>query len=151
MVSLYVGSTKGYSGKNLTVMGIGQRFLKDGLKVGYFKPFGRLPIKVEGVLTDKDAWFIHRALMLKDPVETLCPVVMTHDMWVEGCREECPGLDMKILEAFEAISKGKDIVLIGGAGTLESGKFLNLSGFDLIDKLKASVLSWTPLSAWVNI
>ena len=140
MVSLYVGSTKGYSGKNLTVMGIGQRFLKDGLKVGYFKPFGRLPIKVEGVLTDKDAWFIHRALMLKDPVETLCPVVMTHDMWVEGCRGECPGLDMKILDAFEAISKGKDIVLIGGAGTLESGKFLDLSGFDLIDKLKASVL-----------
>jgi hypothetical protein len=141
-------------------MGIGQRFLKDGLKVGYFKPFGRLPIKVEGVLTDKDAWFIHRALMLKDPVETLCPVVMTHDMWVEGCRGECPGLGMKILEAFEAISKGKDIVLIGGAGTLESGKFLNLSGFDL-KRVSLSLIhtkgnfiwmrSWTPLSAWVNI
>jgi BioD-like phosphotransacetylase family protein len=140
MVSLYVGSTKGYAGKNLTVMGIGQRFLKDGLQVGYLKPFGRSPIKVDGVLTDKDAWFIHRALMLKDPVETLCPVVMTHDMTVEGCRGECPGLDMKILEAFEVVSQGKDIVLIGGAGTLESGKFLDVSGFDLVEKLKARAL-----------
>jgi BioD-like phosphotransacetylase family protein len=140
MIPLYVGSTKGYAGKNLTVMGLGQRFLKDGLKVGYFKPFGRLPIKVDGVLTDKDAWFIHRALMLKDPVETLCPVVLTHDMTVEGCRGECPGLDVKILEAFEAVAKGKDIVLVGGAGTLESGKFLNISGYDVIEKLKARVL-----------
>lgn len=140
MVSLYVGSTKGYSGKNLTVMGIGQRFLKDGLKVGYFKPFGRLPIKVEDMLTDKDAWFIHRALMLKDPVETLCPVVMTHDMMVEGCRGECPELDMKILGAFESVSKEKDVVLIGGAGKLESGKTFDISGYDLIEKLSAHVL-----------
>lgn len=140
MVSLYVGSTKGYAGKNLTVMGIGQRFLKDGLRVGYFKPLGRLPIKVEGVLTDKDAWFIHRALMLKDPVEALCPVVMTHDLTVEGCRGECRGLDTKILEAYEIVSKDKDIVLIGGAGTLQSGKLLDISGFDLIRRLKAKAL-----------
>jgi BioD-like phosphotransacetylase family protein len=144
MVSLYIGSTKGYSGKNLTVLGIGQRFLNDGLKVGYLKPYGRLPMKVDGVLTDKDAWFIHRALSLKDPVETLCPVVMTQDMLVEGCRAECPGLDMKILEAFETVSKGKDVVLIGGAGTLEAGKLLNVSGFDLIQKLDARAVLVDP-------
>ncbi|MCK4390388.1 MAG: phosphotransacetylase family protein [Desulfobacterales bacterium] len=140
MVTLYVGSTKGYSGKNLTVMGLGQRCLRDGLKVGYLKPFGRLPIKVNGALTDKDAWFIHQVLMLKDPVETLCPVVMTHDLMVEGCRGECAGFDLKILKAFEAVSKGKDVVLIGGAGKLESGKFFNISGYDIIEKLNARVL-----------
>ena len=144
MVSLYIGSTKGYSGKNLTVLGIGQRLLKDGLKVGYFKPVGRLPIKVDGVLTDKDAWFIYRALTLEDPVETLCPVVMTHDTMVESCRDECPGLDMKVMEAFEVVSRGKDVILIGGAGTLESGKLLNVSGFDLIEKLNSRVLLVDP-------
>jgi BioD-like phosphotransacetylase family protein len=140
MVSLYVGSTKAFAGKNLTVMGLGQHFLKNGLKVGYFKPFGRLPIKVEGVLTDKDAWFIHRALRLKDPVETLCPVVMTHDLMVEGCRGEVSGLAEKVIETYEAISSGKDIMLVGGAGTLESGKYLNISGFDLIKKLDTRVI-----------
>ncbi len=140
MVCLYVGSTKGYSGKNLTVMGLGQRFLKDGLRVGYFKPFGRLPVKTEGVLTDKDAWFIHRVLMLKDPVESLCPVVMTQDLMVDGCRGECPGLDQKILAAFDVVSKGKDVVLVGGAGKLESGKLFDISGYDVIEKLNASVL-----------
>lgn len=121
-------------------MGLGQRFLKDGLKVGYLKPFGRLPVKVEGVLTDQDAWFIHRVLMLKDPVETLCPVVMTHDLMMAGCRGEHPGLDQKIMAAFDAVSKGKDVVLIGGAGRLESGMFLDVSGYDLIEKLNASAL-----------
>lgn len=140
MVCLYVGSTMGYSGKNLTVMGIGQRFLKDGLKVGYFKPFGRLPMKIDGVMTDKDAWFIHRVLMLKDPVETLCPVVLTHDLMVNGCRGECPGLDLKILDAFEAISREKDVVIIGGAGRLESGEAFDVSGYHIIDRLDARVL-----------
>lgn len=140
MVSLYIGSTKGYSGKNLTVLGLGQRFLKDGLKIGYFKPLGRLPIKIEDVLTDKDAWFIHRALMIKDPVETLCPVVLTHDMMVEGCRGECPGLEEKVITAFQKVSEGKDVVIIGGAGTLESGKAFDISGYDLVEKLNASAL-----------
>ena len=140
MVSIYIASTPAYSGKNLTVMGLGQRFLKDGLKVGYFKPFGRLPIKIDGVLTDNDAWFIHRVLMLKDPVETLCPVVMTHDLMVECCRREVPGLEEKVLDAYEQVSRGKDVVLIGGAGKLESGKCLCMSGYDLIEKLNARVL-----------
>jgi len=140
MVSLYVGSTKAYAGKNLTVLGLGQHFLKDGLKVGYFKPFGRLPTKVEGVLTDKDAWFIHRALRLKDPVETLCPVVMTYDMLVEGCREDVSGLEERVMDTFKTVSKGKDVVLVGGAGTLESGRFLNISGLDLIERLDARVV-----------
>ena len=140
MVSLYVGSTPAYSGKNLAVMGLGQRFLKDGLKVGYFKPFGRFPIKVKGVLTDKDAWFIYRVLMLKDPVEAICPVVITHDLMVECCRGEVTALDDKVLDAFKQLSKGKDVMLIGGTGKLESGKSLNISGYDLIEKLRARVL-----------
>jgi BioD-like phosphotransacetylase family protein len=140
MVTLYVGSTERHSGKNIAVMGIGQRFAKDGLKVGYIKPFGRLPIKTEGMLTDRDAWFIHRVLGIKDPPETTCPVVMTHDMMVEGCRGKVRGLEEKILKAFESISKGKDVVIVGGAGAFESGKFLDISGFDLIEKLGARVL-----------
>jgi len=140
MISVYVGATPAYSGKNLAVMGLGHRFLKDGLKLGYFKPFGRLPIKIDGVLTDKDAWFIHRVLMLKGPVETLCPVVMTHDLMVEGCRSEVSGLEEKILETFDEVSKGKDVVLIGGAGKLESGTFLGISGYDLVEKLHARAI-----------
>jgi uncharacterized protein len=140
MVCLYVGSTQGYSGKNLTVMGLGRRFLNDGLKVGYLKPFGRLPVKMEGVLTDQDAWSTHQMLMLKDPVETLCPVVMTHDLVMDGLRGECPGLDQKIVAAFDAVSKEKDVVLVGGAGKLESGTFLDISGYDIIKRLNASTL-----------
>jgi len=35
---------------------------------------------------------------------------------VECCRGEAQGLEEKILEAFEQVSKGKDVVLVGGAG-----------------------------------
>jgi len=140
MVSIYIGSTPAYSGKNLMVMGLGQRLLKDGFKVGYLKPFGRLPIKINGVLTDKDAWFIYRVLILRDALETICPVVMTHDLMVECCRGEVHGLEEKVLHAFEQLSKGKDVMLIGGTGKLESGKCVDIAGYDLIEKLGARVL-----------
>jgi hypothetical protein len=42
------------------------------------------------------------------------------------------------------VSKGKDVVLIGGAGTLEAGKLLNVSGFDLIQKLDARAVLVDP-------
>jgi BioD-like phosphotransacetylase family protein len=97
-------------------------------------------MKIDGVMTDKDAWFIHRVLMLKDPVETLCPVVLTHDLMVHGCRGECPGLDLKIDKAFEAVSRDKDVVIIGGAGRLESGKAFDVSGYHIIERLNARAL-----------
>ena len=77
MVSLYVGSTSGYTGKTLVTMGLGHRFQKDGLRMGYMKPVGILPLKVDSTLTDHDAWRVYRALDLKDPLSELCPVVLT--------------------------------------------------------------------------
>jgi BioD-like phosphotransacetylase family protein len=78
--------------------------------------------------------------MLKDAVEAICPVVITHDLMVECYRGEAPALDEKILDAFEQVSKGKDVMLIGGTGKLESGKAFNISGYDLIERLRTRVL-----------
>ncbi len=140
MVSLYVGSTSGYSGKSLVSVGLGQKFKMDGLKVGYFKPVGILPIKVDSTLTDKDAWFIYRALGIKDPISEVCPVVLTHDLVVKGYLKDVRGLLGKITKSYKQLSKDKDIMIIGGYGSIYSGAFLGLMGLKIIKRLNTKAI-----------
>ncbi len=140
MVSLYVGSTGGYTGKSLVSMGLGKQFKKDGLNVGYFKPVGILPIKVNNVLTDNDAWRIYRALDLKDKIEEICPVVLTQELAVRSYLKDIKGLMPKIVNSFRNISKNKDIMIIGGYGSIYTGNYLGLQGIQVIKRLDAQVV-----------
>lgn len=140
MISLYVGSTSGYSGKSLVSMGVGLRLKKDGLRVGYFKPVGILPIKVENILTDKDAWFIYRVFELKDHVAEICPVVLTQELTVRAYLKDMRGLLRKIERSFQQLSQDKDIMIVGGSGSIYSWSVLGVSGLKVIKRLNAKVL-----------
>lgn len=140
MVSLYIGSTSGYAGKTLVTMGLGQRFIEDGLRVGYIKPVGILPVKVNDILTDNDAWRIYRALSLTDPLSDLCPVVLTQELEVKSYRKEMKGLMSRVVKSHEQIARNKDVVLIGGYGSIYTGSFLGLQGLDVIRRLNARVV-----------
>ncbi|MFZ5906736.1 MAG: phosphotransacetylase family protein [Nitrospirota bacterium] len=135
MVSLYIGSTGGYTGKSLVSMGLGQRFKRDGLKVGYFKPVGILPVKVDNILTDTDAWRIYRALGLKDPLSEICPVVLTQELMVKSYRGDVKGLMTKIARSHRNLSRDKDILIVGGYGSIYTGSYLGLQGMQVIKRL----------------
>jgi len=121
-------------------MGLGYRFRKDGLRVGYFKPVGILPIKVEDILTDNDAWRIYRALELRDPISDICPVVLTQELAVKSYLRENKGLMTKILRSFNLLSGDKDIMLVGGYGSIYTGSYLGLQGLKVIKRLDAKVV-----------
>lgn len=140
MIPLYVGSTGGFSGKSLVSMGLGHQFMKDGLRVGYFKPVGILPIKVDNILTDNDAWRIYRALEITDPISEICPVVLTQELSVKVYLKDIKGLLTGIVKSYNKISKDKDILLIGGYGSIYTGSFLGLQGIKVIKRLNAKVI-----------
>jgi len=140
MISLYVGSTSGYTGKTLVTMGLGHKFRKDGLRVGYIKPVGILPIKVDDTLTDHDAWRIYRALGMKDPISEICPVVLTQELEVKSYHKDVKGLLSRIVKSHRQLSQDKDIMLIGGYGSIYTGSFLGVQGLDVIKRLNAKVV-----------
>ena len=140
MIALYIGSTGGYTGKSLVSMGLGHTFRKDGFRVGYFKPVGILPVKVNDTLTDTDAWRIYRALELNDPLTEICPVVLTQELAVKSYSRELKGLLTKIVQSFNILSKDKDIMLIGGYGSIYTGSFLGLQGIKVIKRLNARAI-----------
>ncbi len=141
MKTIYIGSTVPFSGKGLITLGLGKYFLGKGYKIGYFKPLGKLPVKVESdVITDKLAYFIYQSLGLKDDISQLCPVILNYELMVKGLRGEVDNLMPKVKKAFAAISQGKDLVLIGGAETVWLGNFLGISGFKVAQTLEAKVI-----------
>lgn len=140
MIPLYIGSTSGYSGKSLVSMGLAKRFIHDGYNVGYMKPVGILPIKINDILTDKDAWCIYRFLGLSDNLQDICPVVLTQEMIFKGFLKDQKNLSKKIMMSFNRISKNKDIVVIGGYGSIYTGNVNNVQGLKIIKSLDCKVI-----------
>jgi hypothetical protein len=146
MQKLYIGSTAGNSGKSLLTVGLGLALKESGYKIGYFKPLGKLPTTVEGKVVDGDSQFIKSVLQLAEPLDQICPVVLTQDLFTRGLRGETGDLRPRIQKAFEAVSAGKDLLIIGGAGSLSDGAFLGISGTRLAKDLQAPVLMIDPYS-----
>lgn len=140
MTTLYISSTTGYSGKSMVTMGIGAQLQRDGFVVGYQKPVGILPLEVENMLTDKDAWFIYRFLKLSDPPELICPVVITQDVMVRALGEGMKGLDRKIIKAFNALAVNKEVMIVGGSGTFHTGSYMGIPATKLVKRLGAKIL-----------
>jgi len=140
MVALYVTSMGRFTGKDLIAMGLIDRLRRDGFNVGYFKPIGHFPIKVDDTVTDKGAWLIYRLFGLADPIECLCPVVVTRDLMMQNYEKDIAGLQVKIEEAFRSISEQKDIVVMSCDNNVSEGSSFGLSGFQVIALLGAHAL-----------
>lgn len=151
MVPIYIGSTMGYSGKSLVTLGLALKMKEDGLKVGYMKPFGRVPVVENGVLTDGDVTFMKRLLDLPGPLEKLCPVVYSHDLMADAFKGRAKDMMKKVVSAFDHLSKGMDVMLIGGARDVHDGAALGIPGVRLIRELGARVIMVDPFSGEVCV
>ena len=140
MVSILVESTTSYSGKSMICLGLGLAFQRDGFTVSYFKPFGRLPVRVGNITADEDAVLIKDVFQLDQPLEQICPVVVTQDLIIKAYDGKVKGLNEKVISAFKSVSQGKDITLIGGGGSHHEGGLLGVSSLRIARDLKAKVI-----------
>ena len=144
MRSLFIGSTVGNSGKTMITIGLAPALQESGYKVGFFKPLGKQPTMVGGKVVDADAQFLKEALHLAEPLEQICPVVVTQDLFFRALHGDAGDVPSRIQKAFDAVSAGKDVVLMGGAGTLADGGFLGVPTLTLVKDYKAPVLLVDP-------
>ena len=112
MPFLFLGSTGDRAGHSLITWAIARRLVEKGLNVGFVKPFGTQPVHVEGVWTDHDAHLFRVSLNLQEPLERVCPYLMTDESWRGKGNEE-------IMEAFKSLaqelSQGRDILIVMGS------------------------------------
>ncbi len=132
MIPIYICSTSEFSGKSLVAIGLGLKMKVEGLKVGYIKPFAKS--------LDSATQSIKEILDLKESIEDICPVILTHDLFMQAMKSKAKTIEKEISSAFKKIAKGKDVVLIGGAGNLTDGSMLGVSGIKMTKLLKAKML-----------
>ena len=135
MAGIYVGSTSGYSGKNMVIMGLGLKFQKEGFNVGYYKPVGAMPKEVAGKLGDDDANFVQGVLGLEEDPSEVTPVVVTQDFKVKAFSGQCPDLMEIIVKGYDKLSAGKDVTLVAGSGSMYSGTYCNVDGVSVVKRL----------------
>jgi len=112
MSFLFVGSTGDRAGHSLIAWAIGRRLLEKGMTVGFIKPFGTDPVHLHGQWTDQDAFLFKQALNLQEPLERICPYLVSDESWREKGNDEILA-ELKTLAG--ETSEGKDIVLILGS------------------------------------
>ncbi|OIN98744.1 MAG: hypothetical protein AUJ49_12730 [Desulfovibrionaceae bacterium CG1_02_65_16] len=140
MVGIYIGSTTGYSGKNLIAMSLGLRFKKLGLKVGYMKPVGAMPREDSGP-GDEDAMFLQEVLGLRQNPALVTPVVVTREFSRRAFCSDIGDLMPGIVEAYGELSQGRDVMIIAGSGNLlGSGTYCGLDGVNVSRALGAHVV-----------
>ncbi len=151
MKSLYFCSTWVHAGKSLVLSGIGLKLKQKGLNLTYFKPLGTKPKKKGDLLTGQSVILMKDILALKEPLEKLCPLILTQDLIVQAYKGGVEGLEEKVTKAFKLIAKGKDIVLVEGAGSLDQGTFLGLSDVTLSKALNSKVILIDKFSMDVSV
>ncbi|HHT9119487.1 MAG TPA: phosphotransacetylase family protein [Candidatus Hypogeohydataceae bacterium YC41] len=140
MIPVIIGSVTEYSGKSLVWLGVGLRLREDGFKVGFFKPIGALPTRVEGVLADEDAVFLKKTVDIEEPLDSICPVVITEETLNSLLREEEGWVRQRIMENFLGLSKDKDVLLVHALGGLDSGTMVGLSMLDFATETRGKVI-----------
>jgi len=141
MASIYIASSHIYAGKTLLGLALARRAQETGISVGYFKPLGNLPRLAGNGTTDEDVRFIKETLNLAEPIEELCPIVLTEELIREELTRDSSHLKEQVAKGFQQISAGKDFVIVGGAGqSLSRGASLGLTGPQIAELLDLPVM-----------
>ena len=141
MVGLYIGSTGGFSGKNLIALALGKKFQEDGFNIGYMKPVGVHPKEIDGHWVDEDAYSTVNFLGLEQDLSTITPVLISQDFMQKAYTGECLLYMQDIKKYYEQLKQDKDLMLVGGSGSyLYSGKYCNLDGVSITRALENKVV-----------
>jgi BioD-like phosphotransacetylase family protein len=123
-------------------LGVGLLLKEKGYKIGYMKPLGTLPVRVGNITVDEDAHYIAKLFDIKENLKDVSPLMLTNDMYVT-CLEKCkPDKNYinTIKNAYQKISAGKDVVLLEGAGTIDSGLCLGIDSREMCNTLPAKAI-----------
>ena len=131
---LIVGSTKAYSGKSATVLGIAFQAQAAGLTIAYGKP---LSSEANDTTSSEDSRFIAETLGLE--LSQQPPTILS--LTPEATQQRISGRDSQdYQERLRQYQASSDLVLLEGPGTLRDGKLFDLAIEQMAQVLDAAVL-----------
>lgn len=140
MTGIYIGSTNGFAGKNITTLALGLALQKQGLNVGYMKPVGSLPVTVDDIVGDADAVLLREVLGLEAPLDVLTPVIIPRNLRATRFSDTTNCM-RRVCDAYATLSQNTDVMLVCGSGSfLHTGKHRGVDGLTLTRELGLQTL-----------
>lgn len=140
MEPVYIISTEGFSGKTGLCASIAMHARSRDIDIGYMKPVGTLPTRVDGKLVDEDCVSLRDILGLEDPAEAMSPIVMTPQFIHAQLARPSLNAPAMVMESFRAYSKGKQLVILEGMSHPRDGRWLGLSSRQVCRLLHAKAI-----------
>lgn len=137
---LLIGSTKTYSGKSATVLGLTHQLQQKGLDIAYGKPLGTCFSSSGGTVVEEDVEFIAHTLSL--PTNRVAATILALDE--VNVQKRLRGEDQTdyrqlLKQQYSQIYQG-DLVVLEGPGDLTQGNLFDLSLLQVAEALDAAVL-----------
>jgi hypothetical protein len=140
VIAILVVSSERYSGKSSLVVGLSLELVDRGYSVGYMKPVGSYPMKVDHEKVDEDAYFVAKAIGIDDTRCDVSPYFLTWDTLNRYMRKKPTDAQARVLNCFNRISEGRDIMLVEGGENFVHGRVLGLSAIEIGNLLEARVI-----------
>lgn len=140
MRTIVVTSTKPYTGKSGLCIALIGHFAARGLDVGYFKPYGSMPVVEGGVTTDEDALYVNRVLPRPSELADVCPVVRSQGLIERVLTGEDVVAEQDVLAAFGRCAAGRDVMIVEGPTEPAQGACVGLSAMRVATMLDARIL-----------
>jgi len=140
MKALYIASRETFSGKSALCAGLGHRLIDDGFSIGYMKPVSTTAKYVRGAVVDEDAEFMRQAFALREASDDITPVGLTIRHVEQILTGEQVDYATRLREAFDRVSKNKDVVILEGTSGISEGSIVGLPAMEVIHLLEAQVV-----------
>jgi BioD-like phosphotransacetylase family protein len=140
--TLLVTSTQESIGKTAITIALAKAAQEDDRDVGYAKPKGtRLRSRV-GKTLDEDPMLARELLGTDDEVHEMEPVVYSPTFISEAIRgrEDPDELRERIVGNFGDLADGKDVMVVEGGDSLQTGGIVDLTDGDIAEALDARVM-----------
>ncbi|GAB4431358.1 MAG: phosphotransacetylase family protein [Chloroflexi bacterium OHK40] len=151
MATLYVASTETFVGKSAVCIGLLQRMQRDGFSVGYMKPVSVSVAHTPDAVLDEDAAFIRASLGLSASLDQIAPVLITPGVVESILRGQPTSFTRVLRDAYLAVSRDKDVVVLEGTNTWAEGALVDLTADQVTDLLQAPGLLVSRYSSTLNV
>ncbi len=139
---IFIAATEQHCGKTTTSVSLMHLARKKYGRVGFIKPVGPKPSKLNGYSMDKDAALIAEVYGLEEDMELMSPVVLHPGSTRRILDGEIPKEQLfeRISDACRALEQKCDFLIIEGAGHGGVGSVLGMSNARVARELGAPVL-----------
>ena len=99
----------------------------------------------------RDAVFLSKALEANEPLQSICPVVLTDDLLRRLTSGEELNIREKTMTAFHQAAKEQDIMIARGLGRLSGGTCLHFSELDFIKESNSKVIFIDKFQSYIDM